>query len=156
MSGVVGQDEGEVPNLATTPMIPFVPQAPREKPMLSFGRMMIGKLDTNKWMTFMTFSTASTFKPFMHHLYLLHSHHEHSVCFFFKLFTDSPNMLISSLSLSSIYSKGCCHFIHQGGGPSSWVSFFHCLRQIVFMSTFWSELFKQTWTFLKMSLAYHS
>jgi len=45
-SGIAGQDEAEVPNLATAPVITFVPQAPREEPMSSFERMMIGRLDT--------------------------------------------------------------------------------------------------------------
>ena len=45
-SGVAGQEDVEVPNLAVAQMLTFESEALREEPMSNFERLMIGRLDT--------------------------------------------------------------------------------------------------------------
>jgi len=44
-SGVAGQEDAELLDTTTTPMLPFVPPAPHQEPMTSFERLMIFRMD---------------------------------------------------------------------------------------------------------------
>jgi len=44
-SGVVGQEDVEIPELTAAPMIPFVPPTPQQDPIFSFERLMMFRMD---------------------------------------------------------------------------------------------------------------
>ena len=45
-NGVAGQEDAEIPEPTTAPMIPFVALAPQQEPMSSFERLMIYRMDS--------------------------------------------------------------------------------------------------------------